>query len=303
MLLATTACGDGGSDITDEGPPSAEVAAPDAGPPPLEDVGAPTGDVLEEQDPGPGEPDVPDVPDVPPPPPPACPEDHGEMAFVSGGLFPFCPCGETTKLPHFCIDRTEVRAADFQACIEDGGCEGYEAWELCQTVDDLTPHQCRDDRPNHPANWIDWYRALAYCEWAGKRLPNAGEWEKAARGPDGLPYPWGEGIGCERAHYGRGPVYADCLGYGGLPDALIEVDAYGDVPSPYGAIQLAGNVKEWVDHREDPSQPPDPNGFALSKGGSWREGQGQLLSAGGDGLLGPDITSQGHGFRCAAAPL
>ncbi len=227
------------------------------------------------------------------------------MVAVPAGPFLFGPLKfeAVVDLPDYCLDRVEVSAADFLACVADQGCLSYDGWELCAQVDALTPTQCRDDQLDHPANWIDWFRAEAYCAWAQKRLPTQQEWEKAARGPDGMTYPWGDDLDCADAHVERGEAYDACLGFQGLPDTLVPVDSYSEVPSPYGAINLVGNVKEWVEFRDDTSQPPPEGKAAYAKGGAWFEGDVLILPELRDSTLGPGLSSQGHGFRCAADPL
>ena len=234
---------------------------------------------------------------------PVCPFLGGEMVFVPAGAFRFGPGGERRELPGYCIDRTEVSAAAFRRCVAAGVCRGYEDWPLCRRLEPSTPHQCRDDRSDAPANWVDWYRAEQFCRWAGKRLPTAEEWEKAARGSDGRVYPWGDEMSCDRAHVARGSVFSGCRGHGGLPDRPVSVLDYADVPSPYGAIQLIGNVREWVDHRADPALPAAADASAESRGGAWREGGALLAAFARDRLLGPGIATEAHGVRCAAPPL
>lgn len=87
---------------------------------------------------------------------------------------------------------------------------------------------------NHPAITVSWYGAKAYCEYRGKRLPSEAEWEKAARGTDGMAYPWGNEFDAHRANtdYRVG----DTTPVGSCPDGV----------SPYGAYDMAGNVWEWV---------------------------------------------------------
>lgn len=129
------------------------------------------------------------------------------------------------------IQANEVTVAEYQACVEAGGCTepaigGECNWQMA-------------GRSQHPVNCVSWFDAVRYCDWAEGRLPTEAEWEKAGRGQDGRLYPWGaETADCSRAVVGNG------LGCGEL--STWPVGAFPEGRSVYGVSDLVGNVYEWT---------------------------------------------------------
>jgi formylglycine-generating enzyme required for sulfatase activity len=163
----------------------------------------------------------------------------------------------TVALDAFWIDQTEVTNAQYRKCLDAGVCRKPVYWDNSDF-----------SAPDQPVVGVTWNDARTYCEWAGGRLPTEAEWEKAARGTDGRTYPWGnEPATCERVSYGG------CVG------KASPVGSYPTGASPYGALDMAGNVWEWVadwyaehyysrspDHNP---QGPDSGGVRGLRGGSW----------------------------------
>ena len=194
----------------------------------------------------------------------------------------------------FLIDRTEVTVDRFLACVDAGDCprEGFERsrgyLEGCNASEDDSPK-----RPGHPMNCVSPQSADIFCRAIGGRVPTEQEWEKAARGTDGRSWPWGDQPPtCRRA------VVAGCPG-----DGTQEVGTREWGASPYGVLDLAGNVEEWTSSCADES-PNDPDCRRhRSRGGAfYARGRGVATfsrSSPTDFFGSPAI-----GFRCArsAAP-
>ena len=152
----------------------------------------------------------------------------------------------TVYLDAFWIDQTEVTNGMYEKCVEAGACEPPSK-TMSKTRDSYYGNSQYAD---YPVIFIDFYSAETYCEWVERRLPTEAEWEKAARGTDGQEYPWGEGIDSSLANYG------DNVG------DTTEVGSYPDGASPYGALDMAGNVEELVADRYEKdyySSSPDAN--------------------------------------------
>jgi formylglycine-generating enzyme required for sulfatase activity len=194
-------------------------------------------------------------------------------------------------LDAFWIDRAEVTNAQYQLCVSEGWCD------LPSKLNSHTRDSYYNnlDFSNYPVIYVSWYQAEAYCRWAGKRLPTEAEWEKAARGTMGYVYPWGEGIACNYANYGS------CVG------DTSEVGSYPAGASPYGALDVVGNVWEWVADWYGSSyyisspvqnpQGPDSGHRRVRRGGAWNEKSGHVRVT--DRYYdGPSEVDANAGFRC-----
>jgi len=200
---------------------------------------------------------------------------------------------QIVELPGFWIDKTEVTNAMYTRCVDAGICE-----EPFKPV--LLPFEDYYENPaygEHPVLAVSYDNAKAYCRWAKRHLPTEAEWEKAARGELGNLFPWGnQPPNCNLASYllcneGTLPV-------GSLPEGA----------SPYGALDMAGNVWEWVEDWYEPEAYPTPfpvkgkvftETLHVVRGGSSTNSE-MPLGAGIRFIAWPiDEISVGFGFRCA----
>jgi formylglycine-generating enzyme required for sulfatase activity len=202
-------------------------------------------------------------------------------------------------LDAFWIDSTEVTNAMFAKCVAAGACHerNYSPYLWGVRLPNGTPYYGEADYDDYPVIILNSEEALTYCEWAGRRLPYEAEWEKAARSADGRLYPWGMSIDCEHANY---------LGCENKP---LKVTSHDPGISPYGALNMSGNMWEWVADWYDPgyySQSPtqNPHGpdageYRTLRGGGWRSLAAQLrVTNRSTGK--PEHSTDGEiGIRCA----
>ncbi len=177
---------------------------------------------------------------------------HGAMVLVTAGKFIFGDDAaesphkrEEVDLPAFYIDSTEVSNRQYADFVQATG----------RKAPDSDSYRTS---PSLPVAMVTYQDAADYCAWAGRRLPSEQEWEKAARGPAGNLYPWG-----------NEPLPS--------PGKLVGVEEYPERQSPYGALNLSGNVFEWTATPYVPSPPEirDMESNASGKGSSqWRSLKG-----------------------------
>ncbi len=231
-----------------------------------------------------------------------------EMVLIPGGAFLMGsdPQGDALSrsaeqpqhrlsLPDYYLAKTPITNAQYAAFVEGTG--------------HSPPRHWRGSRPpwgrgQHPVVSVSWYDAVAYCRWlvqvTGKpyRLPTEAEWEKGARGTEGHRYPWGDEWDAARCNSKES----------GREDTTL-VGLYPEGASPYGLLDMAGNVWEWTsslywaypygadDGREDLSTPES----RVLRGGSWLDLYDSARAAYRRSYV-PAYHGRTHGFRaCMSA--
>lgn len=249
---------------------------------------------------------------------PVTPLDE-EMVLVPEGEFIYQKSIKKT-LPDFWIDKYEVTIAQYDEFLKalDAESKRARAWDH--------PDQPSSKKTHRPGNWegflaaarsggevdkqrvdvncpvvnVDWWDAVAYARWKGRRLPTEEEWEKAARGTDGRTYPWGDEPVGKGANLGDD---FDASGRaGGKKDGFNRMAPAGknskDI-SPCGANDMAGNVEEWTASWDDHPDYPDKR-VPLVRGGSFATKSSPNLLTARLFYKSPDGSSEARGFRTAS---
>jgi len=193
------------------------------------------------------------------------------------------------------MDVYEVTNAQYRKFMDATGHEAPWLWDRFRYWDDF-----RYDAPEQPVVGVTWDDAVAYCQWAGKRLPTEAEWEKAARGGlVGKEYPWGDSITHDNANY---------AGVGGRDRWRFPAPVGSFPPNRYGLYDMSGNVWEWcadwhgMDYstnspKQNPKE-PSTGIYRVACGGSYGM-EAHILRCVSRYRPKPTTEIHGIGFRCA----
>ena len=227
------------------------------------------------------------------------PKDGMKLMYVPAGEFQMgSEKGSANEKPvhsvsldAFWIDQTEVTNAMYARCASVGACR--------------IPFDSKSNHHNayygseqfaaYPVIYVDWNQAVTYCKWAGRSLPTEAQWEKAARGVDGRTYPWGESIDQQQANYNLNSNDTEKVG------------SHPAGASPYGALDMGGNVYEWVsdwfgpysaDNKQSNPGGPVSGESRIFRGGSWIDST-QEVRASFRATNSQIDRDNNLGFRCA----
>lgn len=202
------------------------------------------------------------------------PRDGKLMAHVPEGIFLSGEDDEPIWVDEFYIDTFPTTNADWARFCAATGRRPPLHWD---------GGRCPQHMYDHPVVEVSWLDASAFATWAGKSLPTAVQWEKAARGTTGATFPWGNAKTAAKCNVRETGI-----------DSTTSVSRYHSGVSPYGVYDLVGNVWEWL-------ATPDGAGRYELKGSAWTSplfrGAPAHFNSAGDFMQDDDT-----GFRCAASP-
>jgi formylglycine-generating enzyme required for sulfatase activity len=215
------------------------------------------------------------------------PKDGAEMILIPAGEFLMGDDKHKVILPEYALYKTPVTVAMYRRFCQETN------RDFASISEPLLGWQ-----DNHPMVYVSWYDAKAYCQWAGVSLPTEVQWEKAARGTDGRLYPWGNVWDAHK-----------CNNYHTGPGQTSPVGSYPHGASPYGVLDMAGNVWEWcIDwydaeayfQWEGESFTSEAEGEAVAlRGGSWANDPEDFCCA-NHYLHHPATLGNDFGFRCVS---
>jgi len=227
----------------------------------------------------------------------------GKMVYIPAGWFWMgCSqndnqCKDDAKPYHkvyldaYYIDKNDVTVDEYTKCVNVGGCTAaYTGGDCNYGV---------SGKGDNPINCVDWNQARAYCRWKGWDLPTEAQWEKAARGTDGRIYPWGNQFDCNNSCNSVSPC---------SHSSTCAVGSYTTDRSPYGVMDMAGNVgnwcRDWYGKNYYANSPdhnptgPDSGQYRVHRGGPRSSFFTGYLRVSNRGINAPSYRGYDVGFRC-----
>jgi formylglycine-generating enzyme required for sulfatase activity len=238
------------------------------------------------------------------------------MVYVPAGEFEMGsndPFYNNERPPHrvaldaFWLDQTEVTNAQYRICAEQGSCK-----QPAAAGSHSRPSYYGDSNYDaYPAIHVNWYRAVAYCNWVGGRLPSEEQWEYAARGPESRWFPWGDTPDGTRLNFCDANCtldHADPSSDDGNAETAL-VGTYPAGASWCGALDMVGNVWEWVwdwygyyPSDENPDWLASPMQDRVIRGGAW-DTAGDHARCSFRNWFDPARAHDSIGFRCMVPTL
>lgn len=217
-------------------------------------------------------------------------------AYEEYSYFGYRGESRTEQVSAFEISRYPVTVAQFNAFIHDGGYQTARWWDgLTERI--RAPRDLPEwSRSNHPRVNVSWYEAVAFCRWLSDktgtviRLPTEQEWQRAAQGDDGRAYPWGNMWDGKRCNNSVEPFDSNGT------SAVTDYQGVGD--SPFGVVDMAGNVWEWcLTAHETGLTDSSGDGRRVLRGGGWYFFEPVFFRTDNRYNDTPDLAASNVGFR------
>jgi formylglycine-generating enzyme required for sulfatase activity/predicted Ser/Thr protein kinase len=210
------------------------------------------------------------------------------MAFIPEGKFTSGDerlLARERELGPFFMDEREVSIGEYKRFVDYAETPDQRKWRRPAAWEAAPPPPEQDSLP---VTGVTWEQAHGYARWAGKHLPSALEWEKAARGVDGRAFPWGSNFDASRCN---SPLSKE--------RTLTPVDSYDEGSSPYGVLNMAGNAAEWTSSTIEGGEEEFGDGLYKIMGGSCADAGADSLMTSAFQVADRKTVDRHVGFRCA----